>query len=475
MKNQIKYFLEGGLNQEQIEMLHIKALQVIEEVGVESANEQLLGLLKERAEKGVRIEGSHIFLDPSLVDNFVQEYRSRAQQTSATEKKRKKEYSIYTCGALAFEITDLETGKLRPVTCDDSRQMTKFVDSLYNERVYGHATGLPQDVPPPLRSLTAHKIAYENSSHGAAGVGYTSFKEVEYSLEMDEVMGVKSSHVGAFVLNPLIMEGQELDILLHFLDKRESFSITSMPILGVTVPLFITGALVENLALMLAGFTVLKILTRGKEVTFGIQLFPFDMKYGTIAYGTPEFVLGNLATFQMTKYYHGIEAMGKCFHTNAVEPDPHAAAERGMYAALLAAMGATCFGYGGMLAIDKVFSAEQLLIDIEIIRYLEHVMNGFEFSEETMGVDAIKEVGCRDSFISHSTTVENFRELLWEPRLFENFSIDRWRELGAKPVLERARAIAREKIAGHDFDLEPDKQRALENIYQRAKKDLLGE
>ena len=84
------------------------------------------------------------------------------------------------------------------------------------------------------------------------------------------------------------------------------------------------------------------------------------------------------------KINFGTKTMGKCFHTNAVEPDPHASAGRGMYAALMATMGATDFGYGGMLAVDKVFSAEQLLIDIEIIRYLEHFMKGFEFSEETL-------------------------------------------------------------------------------------------
>jgi len=473
--NRVKYWLTGGLEESQIELMHKKALQIVAEVGVESRNQKLLSLLAERAEKGVRIDGSRIYLDGALVDGLVQEYRRQGQRKMDSHKDEELQYSIYTCNALAFEITDLESGKLRPITSEDSRQMTKLADSLYEERVYGHATGLPQDVPPPLRSLLAHKIAYENSSHGYAGVGYTSLKEVKYSLEMDEVMGGKPSGIGAFVLNPLIMEGPELEILLHFLEERDSFGITSMPLPGVTVPIFIAGALVECLALMLAGFTILKIITRGKEVGFSIQAFPFDMKYATIAYGTPEHVLLNLASFQLVQYYQGKETLGKCFHTNAVQPNPHAVAERSMGAALMAAMGATIFVYGGMLAVDKVFSAEQLLVDIEIIRYLEHFMKGFEFNEKTLAVDAIKEVGPRGSFISHSTTVDNFRELSWQPRLFENFSIERWRELGAKTMLERARAIARERIAGHHFELKSAKQRALDSIYERAKKDLLGE
>src|SRR5690606_21571562 len=128
------------------------------------------------------------------------------------------------------------------------------------------------------------------------------------------------------------------------------------------------------------------------------------MTTGTIAYGVPEHVLMYLLGAQVNRYYGADPYTCKPFHTNALFPDGHALAQRASFAAAATLAGARRFTFGGMLGIDKIFSAEQLLLDVEIVRHVMALAEGFTFDPDDLGFDAIREVGPGGSFITHHST-----------------------------------------------------------------------
>lgn len=460
----VRYGVTGGLTAGQLDEMHAAALRVLDEFGVEVSDP---GFREKIApHKGVRVDGTRVRLAPELVDGLVGEYRRTHCGAPVPD-----EYSIRILSGYAFMLLDPLTGELRPMSTADCIETAKLVDAMHGDGVLGGTPGMPQDVPLALRELLAFKIGCEHS-RTAGGVGVTSVKVAEYACRMAEVLGT-TLEMAVFALDPLRVEGDTLHMALHLMDMgfTVDLGIHTMPLLGVTTPIHLIAACVENVATVLATFTVFRLMGVTQDLQLGFDVYPFDMKVGTIAYGTPEHVLIYLLGAQIDEYYGGNRFTCKAFHTNAIFPDAHSMAQRASFATVAALNGAREFHFGGMLGIDKVFSPEQLVLDAEIVGYVGRIAEGVRFDRETLGVDLIGEVGPGGEFISHDSTVANCRGL-WSSALFDNQSPEQW-ELGDRKVLaDRVRARLRELRDGYDFALDPDKKREIGRLYDAAVKEL---
>jgi len=135
--------------------------------------------------------------------------------------------------------------------------------------------------------------------------------------------------------------------------------------------------------------------------------------------------------------------------------------------------GSRDFMGAGMLSVDEVFSPEQLIIDREIADYALRVTQGFEFDPEKLSQEIIREYIGKGEFLSHSSTLDNYRSIYWMPRLFEHPMLQDWRARGEREVREEARRMVRQKLASYDFELAPEKRRELDTIYQHAWETLI--
>ncbi|GAG37753.1 unnamed protein product, partial [marine sediment metagenome] len=76
-------------------------------------------------------------------------------------------------------------------------------------------------------------------------------------------------------------------------------------------------------------------------------------------------------------------------------------------------------------------------------------------------------------FLSHQSTLDNFREAFWVPELFEHYTLRQWQEKGAKPILDRVKEIAKRRISEHHFELERNVQKELDRTYEKASESLI--
>ena len=92
-----------------------------------------------------------------------------------------------------------------------------------------------------------------------------------------------------------------------------------------------------------------------------------------------------------------------------------------------------------------------------------------------LATDIIKEVveEGRGDFLSHQSTLDNFRDAFWVPELFEHYTLRQWQEKGAKPILDRVKEIAKRRISEHHFELERNVQKELDRIYKKTSESLI--
>ena len=463
-KSTINYQLVGGLTDDQIADMHNKAMTLIEKIGLVIEHEGI----KERLADydGVHINGSRVTFDRALVE----------------EKLGELHYDVWdglmiTAGAYELNVTDLDTGEIRPSTQADLVDLLKLCDSY---SLGGCAPAMPLDLPEPIREIAMYKECFEHTRQ--YGWGYadqtpnSTVAAARYVYEMSKVVE-KPFSLPLWIISPFRTTTSDLDILYDFLDEGIRMWVDTMPIAGMTAPIHLVGAYIQSLAELFAGYTLLCLINPSGynylSVIDSIRAYACDMRTGSFVYGSPDDALATMLQMQLNRHY-GIPVIARSLLTGAKEPDSHAAAEKAAHTMASLAFGAKGFCDPGLLSVDEVFSAEQTVIDMEIIEYCTHFARGLEYNKETSSIAPILEVvGTGGNFLAHETTLTHFRDAFWSPELFEHSSLATWRERGAKSVCHRAREIARRRIADHDYELEKDKRKELDSIYMKAQSELL--
>jgi len=459
----IAYTIQGGLSMDQLDEIHLVVMRLLSEVGVHVG---LPAILRELAgESGVTINDSRVLFDPIVVNEFVDQHR----EAYGAENDRPHEFSIDVLNGNASHLLDIFTDELRLVSTEDCIQTAKIIDGLHNRGVRGGSPGLPQDVPPEWREVMAFKIGCEYS-RTAGEVGATSLRAAEAMHAMTQAMGRRFSFP-VFALDPLRVEGDSVEIALDLIERNRPMRLwfAGMPLMGLTAPVFLPAAFAENIATVLGAYSLFRLLAPDYETSYRFDVYPFDMKHGAIAYGTPEGLTAYLLGAQINRYYGSDAVTCKPFHTNAVMPDAHALTQRAAFAAAAAFAGGRRFTFGGMLGTDKVFSVEQLLYDIEILQHVKHAVPGFEFDTERCGFDMIAEAGPGGQFATHATTLEQ-RDKSYYSDMFENVAPEKWMVGEKHSMKEKTRETANQLLANYDFSLDEDIRRELDRIYQVFKK-----
>lgn len=125
--------------------------------------------------------------------------------------------------------------------------------------------------------------------------------------------------------------------------------------------------------------------------------------------------------------------------------------------------------YGaGMLELGMTFSMEQLVIDNEMIGMFKKTMEGIPVNDDTLGIDAIKEVGASGDFIGHPTTIRDM-DIQSKPTIFNRDMLGEWRNQGSKNVVEVAHEVVMDVMDNYEvLPIPEDRLKAMEEIVLKA-------
>jgi trimethylamine--corrinoid protein Co-methyltransferase len=104
----------------------------------------------------------------------------------------------------------------------------------------------------------------------------------------------------------------------------------------------------------------------------------------------------------------------------------------------------------GWLEGGLVSCYEKFIIDIELLRMLQHEFTPLEINEETLAFGAHEEVGAGGHFLGAMHTLERFRDCFYRPLLSSTENFDRWSRNGGKDATERAGEIWRKTIEEYE-------------------------
>jgi trimethylamine--corrinoid protein Co-methyltransferase len=207
-------------------------------------------------------------------------------------------------------------------------------------------------------------------------------------------------------------------------------------------------------------------------ICYGGICHAFDMKTVQMIFSGPEQAIFSVAMSQMGKFY-GFPVYINAGLTDSKNPDAQAGLECGLTLGMGAAAGADIFGHMGICGMDQASSLDFLVMQSEIISYVESMMRTIKFTEETFAVDIIDEIGPKGSFLHKQHTRKHFREELWFPSLLDRRDYKAWQEKGAKTMQQHCCERKVEIIANYEPRQFPnDIARELDEIVRTAKQNL---
>lgn len=462
-----EFYLSGGFEKYEIEQIHRTALSILKKSGLLIPNSTVLECLQGR--RGIKIEDSIVKFEDDLVSEILNDLVISSQNKEEILKE-KRELKC-TVGGLSLRYSDLYNDKIRDAQSPDLVDMVKLADSF---GLSGVNPLTPVDLAPHIKEVAIHKLCIENGQDIGCGI-MNSADQAEFIYDMNEVVGRKTSF-SLWTISPLQLGNDSLEMCIR-LGKKNNIQVrvTNMPMLGATSSVRLGEAFCQSIAELLGALTVAFFLVGKEKIDFRLHtlIYPFDMRLGNCIYGSPESNLMDLLSMQISDFYglpkgpvRGYKSLGKGH-------DIESAVERavGVFAAAL--NGWTEFFAAGRTCNDEVFSPIQLVIDIEILHYVQRFMDSYglgNISDTDALISKIEEArNGTKTFLEQEETVQQvYADNYWYPELFNYERLDSWLLGGAIPITERAKEIAKVRLQNHYFERGKEEQKEINRIYQKA-------
>jgi trimethylamine--corrinoid protein Co-methyltransferase len=273
-------------------------------------------------------------------------------------------------------------------------------------------------------------------------------------------------------ISPLRFPFDGLDLLFETTRLKLPVAIGPMAQMGMSAPVTLAGTMAQENAEILAGICITQLIRSGTPVCYGGICHAFDMKTTQLIFSGPEQAIFGVAMTQLGKFYN-LPVYINVGLTDSKCPDAQAGMECGITLALGASAGADIFGHMGISGVDQASSLDILIMQNEIISYIESLNRHIDCGKEALALDLIDRVGPGGTFIDQMHTAENFRSELWFPQLLDRSYYEEWHEQGAEDMAKRCQRRKREILNGNEVaPLPDDVEREFRRIVLSAQKDL---
>ena len=425
------------LTEEQIDLVHERAMSVLEEIGTDVRHPQALELL---AGLGQKVDGERVRWDRE----FVMEMVAKAPSAFTLQGRNpERAVRIGDGGPVLTPVggspfcSDLERGR-RDGTYADHVELVKMAHAA--DLITCHQSGTVEaaDLDENSRHMDMDYsvLRYSDKPHVCYGTaGYKARDAVALAaIACGGREAIERTPALLGVVNPnspLVWDFLMVDALTEWATAGQPVVITPFLLAGATAPITIASGLVLKVAEALSGVALVQAVRPGSPALFGSFFTAVDMRTGGPAFGTPESVLGTLAGGQLARRY-GLPYRGGGGLCSSNTLDMAAAGETAMtlWATMMAGshlvMHAAGWLEGGLTA-----SYEKFVIDLELLRMFSIIDEGIETTDERFAIETMREEGPGGMFLAADHTLAHFREWMFMSPLFRSQAYVTWQKQGA--------------------------------------------
>jgi len=449
------------LSEAEQEACHQQSLRILEQIGVRFHGEKALPLLEKHGAR-VNWETRVAQIPPELVSQAL---GSAPRQFTLGARNPQYRFPMpspvtryCTDGTAAFVI-DFHSAERRYGTRQDIEQAMRIFQQM-ELGMMAWAPNAANDAPSGARAL--HEffgMAQHCSKHGqhelhtAAQVPFLVEGLSAITGSEEQLKARKDYSLIYCPVAPLTHDGEMLDTYLALGEVEMPVMLMPMPVCGTTGP----ASLFSNIALAhaenLSAIVVFQLAHPGRWLIYSSATGIVDFTTGAFLGGVPEMGLMSAALTRMGRFVDLPTTAAGCT-ADAKEPGAQAVIEKLLTTLPPLMVGADLIIGTGEVDGDQVLVLEQLVVDNELGRMCQRLVEGVDCSTAKDLYDDILQVGPGGHFLKARSTRQAARSSEFAmSRLFPRSSYETWAAANKPEMYGLARQKVEEILSAPPVDV----------------------
>ncbi|SDE07401.1 trimethylamine methyltransferase family protein [Ruegeria marina] len=365
-------------------------------------------------------------------------------------------------GGAAPNVTDIQTGEIRPSTLSDLGDAARLADALPHVRFFSRSL-VAGDIPDPLALdlNTAFASLSGTSKHVMVQASDPSHVPLiarmchliagsEAAFRARPFLSLNINHV----VPPLRFHAESAMVLMEAARHGIPAHANVFGQLGASSPVTLAGSVAQTLAEALAGIVLTQLAVPGAPVIAGPRPMITDLRTGGFSGGSGEQALATAMAVQVLRHW-SLPCSVIAGATDSKVPDNQSGYEKALTVLTAMQAGAHLVTQAagmqaGLMAVD--FAA--MVADNDMLGTLLRANMPPVVDDTTLAFDAIAEV-VRDEghYLGRPETYARMRSDFLYPEIADRASIADWQAAGSTDMATRARhramAILKDHHPGH--------------------------
>ncbi len=399
----------------QLDRLKQATLDILETVGVRFPSTKALGIL---AEHGCPVDRERqvVTFPPDVVLSAMSKaprYFKLGARDPACDFSISDDTTWCTSDGCGTQIVDFETGAKRPSTKADLARVTRMLDYL-SSMAFWWPTISAGDCgeTAQLHELDA---GWNNTVKHLQGF-VQGEREARYAVEMATVVAgdagtlrrrpLLSTHIGT--VSPLVQDKGGVEAALVYAQAGVPVTFVTMPTLGTTAPATRAGALAVGAAELVSATVLVQLVYPGAPIAHSIEQRYADPRTGAMV----SFPLDKRCRFLTAELAHhwGVPAQaGSCGTDAKVAGAWQAGVEDAIDLVQAAWEGSDLMPSIGLLDVYTTFDPADLMLADDIYHRARYAVMDLDLGEESLALDAIREVGPGGHYLGAKHTRRHLR------------------------------------------------------------------
>ncbi|MGL4607081.1 MAG: trimethylamine methyltransferase family protein [Eubacteriaceae bacterium] len=431
-------------NPAEIELIHERSLDVLENVGVIYESELALEYFRKSEAK---VDGKKVFIPRKMIEVAL-------KTTTPTFKwiGREKTLSIgegSSCNIPAYgPILMNRNDQFWNPTPQDYVNFCKLHESSKVINAGNPHMLEPTAIPRELRD--SYRMATTLKYHTKPVMGLTTGRKgAELSLNM--IQNYYDNHedvVMTGLINlaaPMHVSEDMGDALVIYAQNGQAICMAAgAGMSGLNAPPSMASNILMSNSVILSGITLAQLINPGTPLIYGFPIFSSDLRYATPAIGGAETALFSFAAKEMAKYYNLPLRTGGGL-TDAKQIDYQAGYETFMIELSTKIINTDFVLHScGIMDSFNTLGYEKFILDEETLLVIERFLKGFIVDEKHLMYEEIKTVGPSGNYLS-GRTPKVYREDYFLTQLNNRKSINEWKKT-EESVVDKANRIIDERL-----------------------------
>ncbi len=469
--------------------IHSSVMALLKNTGMRIESSFMLKVL-ENAGCKVDYEAKIVRYPESLLESTIELIaKEHLSQKMSVEQRNKTRCSFALAGG-GLGFLDWPSGQIKKPCAKDAKFLLQLCEAFKDEFSF---TCMPliylididgKEFDPRLWAIRSAGLLVKNSSK-AKYHDVNSILELNYLIELGIVVkGSREEYMKAPILincqccrEPLCFDNPWAYILAEMAKRGLKCDIGVMPISGASSPVTPGAAVVIAIAEILAVLTAVKAINPQTPTGYVCLSGQINMSTTNSMMFSPLSSLQDSAVVEVcTKLYNWAPNCHSLYVDGTI-PTGQCSIERALGYFRNAAIGSKDIRFPGFIGQSKLVSPEQMIIDMDIGRWVDRFFRGLEINENTLALEEICRVGPGGNFLSTDHTFEHYKNYLWEPSVFSNVGNipSNINELHEQDLMYKANERIKQIMKNHtSYALDKDKQREIDRIVRTCENEIIN-